>query len=92
MILWGFRKNEQGVIVSRLFDSDNFPAGWYDSPDKIDPPSDVVKLEQREAYVAPAGTFKSMEPAIETPAKGHCPKCGKHIGRGIGFHKKRCEG
>lgn len=78
MILWGFRKNEQGVVVSKLFDSDNFPAGWFDSPDKIEP------TEQK--FCTPCA------PLPVEPAKGHCPKCGKHIGRGIGFHKKRCEG
>jgi len=25
-------------------------------------------------------------------AKGSCPKCGKHVGRGIGLHVKRCQG
>jgi len=23
--------------------------------------------------------------------KGHCPKCGKHIGRGVAFHMKACK-
>jgi hypothetical protein len=26
------------------------------------------------------------------PRKGVCPVCGKHIGRGVAFHAKRCEG
>ena len=25
------------------------------------------------------------------PAKGSCPKCGKHVGRGISLHVKRCQ-
>ena len=24
--------------------------------------------------------------------KGHCPKCGKYIGRGVHFHAKACHG
>lgn len=24
--------------------------------------------------------------------KGHCPKCGRHIGRGLHFHQKACDG
>lgn len=27
-----------------------------------------------------------------TVAKGECPKCGKHIGRGVFFHMKGCNG
>ncbi len=29
--------------------------------------------------------------AVDVP-KGTCPKCLQHIGRGIAFHVKRCEG
>ena len=28
----------------------------------------------------------------EPVAKGHCRKCGKHIGRGVRFHEKACKG
>ena len=24
--------------------------------------------------------------------KGECKKCGKHIGRGVGFHTRNCKG
>ena len=24
--------------------------------------------------------------------RGECPKCGKHIGRGVGLHARRCQG
>jgi len=29
---------------------------------------------------------------LEEPAKGVCPKCNKHIGRGVHFHAKKCRG
>ncbi|MDK4703895.1 hypothetical protein PH562_16715 [Rhizobium sp. CNPSo 4062] len=40
--------------------------------------------KKKEAPVAAA------EPA-ETP-KGSCPKCGKHIGKGLHMHMKGCNG
>lgn len=53
--------------------------------DFTDPPRDrPVKV----ATPAPDGP-----PAQPGPApKGACPKCRKHIGRGVGLHAKRCEG
>jgi hypothetical protein len=38
-ILPGFKRNDQGGITTRLFDSDSFPKedGWYDAPDKVPP-------------------------------------------------------
>lgn len=27
-----------------------------------------------------------------TLPKGQCPKCGRHIGRGVGLHAMRCKG
>lgn len=32
----------------------------------------------------------SQEATIERP-KGTCKKCGKHIGRGIGLHERKCQ-
>lgn len=26
------------------------------------------------------------------PAKGTCSKCGEHIGRGVHFHERTCDG
>lgn len=31
-------------------------------------------------------------PAPAIAKKGTCPKCGKHIGRGVHFHEKTCKG
>jgi hypothetical protein len=28
--------------------------------------------------------------APQKPTKGACPKCGRHIGRGVNFHAKKC--
>ena len=40
--------------------------------------------------------FFSFDPpkpvAQPVEAKGCCPKCGKHIGKGIHFHVKACDG
>jgi hypothetical protein len=50
-LLTGFRKNEQGIVVSKTFDSDVLlhgsarQQGWYDSPDKI---PDAEKLQAQE--------------------------------------------
>jgi hypothetical protein len=33
----------------------------------------------------------SQEP-VKMVKAGECPKCGKHIGRGVGFHAKACKG
>jgi hypothetical protein len=30
--------------------------------------------------------------APKTEDKGVCPKCGRHIGKGIHFHMKACDG
>lgn len=35
-----------------------------------------------------AGDVTTWKPV----AKGTCPKCGKHIGKGIAGHKKACKG
>jgi hypothetical protein len=36
------------------------------------------------------------EPPADLPAKsikkGICPKCGKHVGRGLFLHTKKCTG
>lgn len=38
-------------------------------------------------------SFEKPAPKPQTAPvlKGTCPKCGKHIGRGIAFHVKRCD-
>jgi hypothetical protein len=45
-------------------------------------PEFSVGKRDRTPEAAPA-------PAIDPP-KGTCPKCGKHIGRGLHFHVKAC--
>ena len=44
----------------------------------------------RELARAIAPSVVWAEPAAKP--KGHCPKCGKHIGRGIHWHQKKCNG
>lgn len=39
------------------------------------------------SFEAPA----KAQPQAEVE-KGTCPKCGKHIGKGIHFHVKACDG
>ena len=33
-----------------------------------------------------------VRPSNKPVQKGCCPKCGKHIGRGVAFHVKACDG
>jgi hypothetical protein len=49
--------------------------------------NDYNKRREAKAAVVPA----DPEPTA-APRKGVCPVCGKHIGRGVAFHAKRCEG
>ena len=32
------------------------------------------------------------KPAASLLLKGTCPKCGKHVGKGVHFHMKACDG
>ena len=41
--------------------------------------------------VEPAEELHIIVELEETP-KGVCPKCNKHIGRGVHFHAKKCRG
>lgn len=34
--------------------------------------------------------FMASEKSVESP-KGTCKKCGKHIGRGVGLHERKCK-
>ena len=36
-LMYGYRRNERGRIEYRRFDSDDFPVGWVDAPDKVAP-------------------------------------------------------
>ena len=54
-------------------------------------------MRRRQAYHVDQTPDKIEEVAppkvVEKPLKkGYCRKCGEHIGRGIAFHEKRCEG
>ena len=47
-------------------------------------------MRRRDAYkVAPMPDEKTEKPT-EVP-RGTCPKCLKHIGRGLNFHVKACQ-
>jgi hypothetical protein len=35
--------------------------------------------------------FEDKKPA-KTEVKGECPKCGKHVGKGIHIHVRGCNG
>lgn len=39
---------------------------------------------------APEPVF--LRPEIQEAVKGQCPKCLKHIGRGVHFHVNKCNG
>ncbi len=39
--------------------------------------------------------FSDPKPAEKAPQeadKGTCPKCGKHVGKGVHFHVRFCDG
>lgn len=64
----------------------------------------VAHRAQQEAHTARRRAFEDLHrenvpivhlPAVPEPreaAPGDCPRCGRHIGRGVGFHVKRCKG
>lgn len=67
-IVLGFRKNEQGVIVSKQFDSDVLFGearlqGWYDSPTKI-PGGEKILADQAARAEATAHTTGQRELGI----------------------------
>jgi len=43
-------------------------------------------------YTWAAGFVSPPEVPVKPVPKGTCPKCGKHVGRGVHFHAKRCKG
>ncbi len=55
------------------------------------------RVDQMMGIERPLNTEPEEEPLyiveLEEPAqKGVCPKCNKHIGRGVHFHAKKCRG
>lgn len=38
------------------------------------------------------GDKKAGGASVPPVVKGACKKCGKHIGKGVHFHEKTCEG
>lgn len=69
-ILYGFRKNEQGRIESRLFDSqvlfgEAARQGWVDSPDKL---PGAEKMQAREAAEKAAALAKIAEAQAKPPS------------------------
>jgi hypothetical protein len=48
-------------------------------------------MRRRAAYAVRASEKPEAPPAKPLP-KGACAKCGKHIGRGVALHSKRCQG
>ncbi len=59
---------------------------------------DVIEIKPRRAWTPPEEvleedmTLREDLPFPEELLSGHCPKCGKHIGRGVAFHEKHCKG
>jgi hypothetical protein len=71
-ILYGFKLDDQGRMMNRLFDLEKMPPDWYDSPSKVpmpdlDPVQETTAVEttdHREPYV-----YKTLpvEGSIEFP-------------------------
>jgi hypothetical protein len=51
----------------------------------------AAALKGSEFSVGKRDRTPEAAPAVEAP-KGTCPKCGKHIGRGLHFHTRSCTG
>lgn len=61
-------------------------------------------MRRRQAYALDGGEMRQnggkirqnpanrQDAAGDAARKGHCPKCGQHIGRGVAFHAKSCKG
>lgn len=49
------------------------------------------QIYAQEKHNAMVQAFAEAFGLVAVP-KGTCPKCKKHIGRGIGFHIKACNG
>jgi len=49
-LLYGYKRNEQGITIHRLFDSDLMPEGWTDSPDKIPGANPVPPVAARPRH------------------------------------------
>lgn len=75
VILNGYRRNEQGFVVWKRFDSDDFPAGWYDSPSKVpgvDPPAPEYRVSREPARAVealPMGDSTHMKPVKRGPGR-----------------------
>ena len=48
----------------------------------------ITNAARAEGELPPVA-FKT-EPPLPKVAKGHCPKCGKHVGKGLYMHTKVC--
>lgn len=53
--------------------------------------SDYAYYTDEELAESPRERKARLAAEREVP-KGHCRKCGAHIGRGVAFHEKACNG
>ncbi len=73
-ILYGYRKNERGVIEHRLFDSDELLhgsarfQGWYDSPDKV-PGAPAIKEHEALMRADVAKTLGDRDGRIQAAGR-----------------------
>lgn len=53
-----------------------------------------MQVCQQRPPVSAAEVTEAIEASEVLPSvpKGHCPKCGKHIGKGLHFHRRACKG
>lgn len=71
-ILYGFKLDDRGRMMDRLFDLHKMPPDWYDSPDKVP----GVKPKEVEA---PAKSIQAIEPdVVPLKRRGGRPKGSKN--------------
>jgi len=57
----------------------------------------IAELAKRKRQMARRMLYESGVMSIDIPrpverSPGECPKCGRHIGKGIAIHVKHCNG
>jgi hypothetical protein len=73
-LLYGYKLNERGRIVHKMFDSDDLlhgfgkQEGWVDSPDKV--PGAKKALAAEAAVKAATANTVGMEPKVTGPVYG----------------------
>lgn len=75
---WMYRKNGKGLPDAKMFDSEQIPSGWFDSPGAAE------ESFEKEAT-------KEIEDETDQKTNNACQKCGKTFVRGLSMHIRFCK-